>query len=52
MKTRKRKKKRNKKTKKQELPLPPKFKNYGDGIVYMIFDGHKHVFKYVANRKL
>ena len=52
MKTRQRNKKGNKKTKKQKLRLPPKFKNYGDGIVYMIFDGYKHVFKYVAYHKL
>lgn len=25
------------------------FKDYGDGIIYMIFDGSKHVFKYVGN---
>lgn len=54
MKTRKGKKRETKKhTKTQKRsPLPQKFKNYGDGIVYMVFDGHKHVFKFVANRKL
>ena len=42
------KRKRRTLTKNNDLKDKKVFKDYGDGIIYMIFDGNKHVFKYVG----
>ena len=37
-----------KKTKKQRIKIKKIYKEYGPGLKYLIYDGNKHVFKYVG----
>jgi hypothetical protein len=47
MKTKKKKKTKNKYTKNNKEI----FKEYGPGLTYLIYDGNKHVFKFVKKNK-
>lgn len=45
-----RKRKYDKMRKKRKTVRKKRYKDYGDGIIYLIFDGHNKVFKYVGKK--